>query len=214
MTRLRVLIADDHPVFRDGMRTLLQATPGMEVVGEATTGDDVIACAEQLQPDVILMDVQMPGLNGIEATRHIFHTYPDMRVLIVTMFEDDQTVFAAMRAGARGYVLKDATRDEIRRAIQAAANGEAIFSPSVAARLIAFFAHPRPRESRNAFPELTDREHDILHLLAKGQSNSAIATYLLLSTKTVSNYVSTILNKLHVADREQAIVKARDAGLS
>ena len=213
MSPLRVLIADDHPVFRDGIRALLEATPGMEVVGEATTGDGVITCAAQLQPDVILMDVQMPGLNGIEATRRIVHTYLGMRVLMVTMFEDDVSVFAAMRAGARGYVLKDATRDEIRRAIQAVANGEAIFSPSVAARLIAFFAHPRPTEARNAFPELSDREQHILHLLAKGESNSAIASYLSLSTKTVSNYVSTIFNKLHVADRAQAIVRARDAGL-
>ncbi len=214
VTTVRVLVADDHPVFRDGMCTLLHATPGMEVVGEATTGDEVIARAEQLQPDVILMDVQMPGLNGIEATRRIVQAAPAMRVLIVTMFEDDQTVFAAMRAGARGYVLKDATKDEIRRAIQAVANGEAIFSPSVAARLIAFFAHPRPREAATVFPELTEREQQILHLLAKGESNSAIASYLSLSTKTVSNYVSTILNKLHVTDRAQAIVKARDAGLS
>lgn len=213
MNTLRVLIADDHPVFRDGIRALLEATPGMDVVGEATTGDDVILCAKQLQPDVILMDVQMPGLNGIEATRRIVQPHPDMRVLIVTMFEDDHTVFAAMRAGARGYVLKDATKDEIRRAIQAVANGEAIFSPSIAARLIAFFAHPRPPASRNVFPELTDREQHILHLLAKGESNSAISGHLSLSTKTVSNYVSTILNKLHVADRAEAIIRARDAGL-
>ncbi len=213
MNTLRVLIADDHPVFRDGIRALLEATPGMEVVGEATTGDDVIVRAEQYQPDVILMDVQMPGMGGIEATRRIVHTYPNIRVLIVTMFEDDTSVFAAMRAGARGYVLKDATKDELRRAIQAVANGEAIFSPAVAARLIAFFAHPRSTDSRNVFPELTDREQHILHLLAKGESNSAIAAYLSLSTKTVSNYVSTILNKLHVADRAQAIVRARDAGL-
>jgi DNA-binding NarL/FixJ family response regulator len=213
MNMLHVLIADDHPVFRDGIRGLLEATPGLEVVGEATTGDDVILRAEQLQPDVILMDVRMPGLNGIEATRKIVQARPAVRVLIVTMFEDDQTVFAAMRAGARGYVLKDATKDEIRRAIHAVANGEAIFSPSVAARLIAFFAHPRPVEARNVFPELTDREQHILRLLAKGESNSAIASYLSLSTKTVSNYVSTILNKLHVADRAQAVARARDAGL-
>ena len=213
MNMLRVLIADDHPVFRDGIRALLEATPGMEVVGEATTGDDVVLCAEQLHPDVILMDVQMPGLNGIEATRKIVQVQPAVRVLIVTMFEDDQTVFAAMRAGARGYVLKDATKDEIRRAIHAVANGEAIFSPSIAARLIAFFAHPRPVTGHNAFPELTDREQHILHLLATGESNSAIASYLSLSTKTVSNYVSTILNKLHVTDRAQAVARARDAGL-
>ncbi len=213
MTVLRVLIADDHPVFRDGIRALLEATPGMEVVGEATTGDASIALAEQVHPDVILMDVQMPGLNGIEATRRIVHLHPGIRVLIVTMFEDDTSVFAAMRAGARGYVLKDATKDEIRRAIQAVANGEAIFSPAVAARLIAFFNHPQPSVSRNAFPELTEREQHILHLLAKGESNNTIANYLSLSTKTVSNYISTILNKLQVADRAEAIIRARDAGL-
>ena len=149
VTTVRVLVADDHPVFRDGMCTLLHATPGMEVVASPTTGDEVIARAEQLQPDVILMDVQMPGLNGIEATRHIVQTTPVMRVLIVTMFEDDQTVFAAMRAGARGYVLKDATKDEIRRAIQAVANGElpetlvnpeAANNPSQQARLAALKA--------------------------------------------------------------------------
>lgn len=213
MNALRILIADDHPVFRDGIRALLEATPGMAIVGEATTGDDVIVYAEQLEPDVILMDVRMPGLNGIEATRQIVQTSPHIRVLIITMFEDDQTVFAAMRAGARGYVLKDAAKDELRRAIQAVANGEAIFSPAIATRLIAFFAHPRSAESSNAFPELTDREQHILLLLAKGESNNEIASRLNLTTKTVSNYVSTILNKLHVADRAQAIVRARNAGL-
>jgi DNA-binding NarL/FixJ family response regulator len=160
MNTLRVLIADDHPVFRDGIRALLEATPGMDVVGEATTGDDVILCAKQLQPDVILMDVQMPGLNGIEATRRIVQPHPDMRVLIVTMFEDDHTVFAAMRAGARGYVLKDATKDEIRRAIQAVANGEAIFSPSIAARLNRLLRPPasarvKERVSRTHRPRAT-----------------------------------------------------------
>lgn len=213
MSTLSVLIADDHPVFRDGIRALLEATPNTQVVGEATSGDEVISLAAQLKPDLILMDVQMPGLNGIEATRRIVAAHPGVRVLIVTMFEDDVSVFAAMRAGAHGYVLKDATKEEIRRAIQAVGNGEAIFSPAIAARLIAFFASPPASIPKNMFPELTSREKEILDLLVKGESNRAIADHLRLSTKTVSNYVSYILNKLQVADRAQAIVKAREAGL-
>lgn len=213
MSNLSVLIADDHPVFRDGIRALLEATPHMEVTGEATTGDEVISLAGQLQPDVIMMDVQMPGLNGIEATRQISEEYPGIRVLVVTMFEDDASVFSAMRAGARGYVLKDATREEIRRAIQAVGNGEAIFSPGIAARLIAFFASPPPYIPKNMFPELTHREKQILDRVAKGESNREIAKRLALSPKTVSNYVSNIFNKLQVADRAEAIARARDAGL-
>ena len=213
MSTLSVLIADDHPVFRDGIRALLEATPDTQVLGEATTGNEVIALAEQLKPDLILMDVQMPGLNGIEATRRTVAAHPGVRVLMVTMFEDDASVFAAMRAGAHGYVLKDATKEEIRRAIQAVGNGEAIFSPAIAARLINFFATPPLSIPKNMFPELTDREKEILDLVAKGESNRAIADHLTLSPKTVSNYVSNILNKLQVADRAQAIVKAREAGL-
>lgn len=213
MTTLSVLIADDHPVFRDGIRALLEATSDTEVVGEATTGEEALSLAAELQPDVILMDVQMPGLNGIEATRKIVADHPDVRVLMVTMFEDDASVFTAMRAGARGYVLKDATREEIRRAIRAVANDEAIFSPAIAARLIAFFAEPPLSIPRNMFPELTNREKEILDLVAKGESNRAIAGRLTLSPKTVSNYVSNILNKLQVADRTEAIAKAREAGL-
>jgi DNA-binding NarL/FixJ family response regulator len=214
MNPLRVLIADDHPVFRDGIRTLLEATPNIKIIGEATTGDQAVALAERLQPDLILMDVQMPGLNGIEATRRIVQTSPHIRVLVVTMFEDDTSVFTAMRAGAHGYVLKDATKDDIRRAIDAVGNGEAIFSPSIATRLIAYFANPRPATLHNVFPELTGREQEILGLIAAGESNSAIAKELTLSTKTVSNYVSNILNKLQVVDRAEAIIRARDAGLA
>lgn len=212
MSTLSVLIADDHPVFRDGIRALLEATPNTQVVGEAATGTEVISLAEQLKPDLILMDVQMPGLNGIEATRQIVEAQPGVRVLMVTMFEDDASVFTAMRAGALGYVLKDATKEQIRRAIQAVGNGEAIFSQGIAGRLIAFFANPPPSIPKNMFPELTDREKEILDLVAKGENNPAIAEHLMLSTKTVSNYMSNILNKLQVADRAQAIVKARRAG--
>ncbi|MDQ4078357.1 MAG: response regulator transcription factor [Chloroflexota bacterium] len=211
MNRVRVLISDDHPVFRDGIRALLEAMPETQVVGEATTGDEAVRLAGQLEPDVILMDVQMPGLNGIEATRHIVASHPTIRVLIVTMFEDDASVFMAMRAGAHGYVLKDATRDELRRAIRAVGNGEAIFSASIATRLIAYFARPRSPVPEILFPELTSREHEILELMAAGESNSAIASQLALSAKTVSNYVSNILNKLQVADRAEAIARARNA---
>jgi DNA-binding NarL/FixJ family response regulator len=215
MNRLRILIADDHPVFRHGIRALLDSTPGMEIAGEATSGDEVIALAEQLQPDVILMDVKMPGLNGIEATQRIMQSSPQTRILVVTMFEDNASVFPAMRAGARGYVLKDASKEEILRAIQAVGNGEAIFSPSIATRLISFFATPRADLvlSQDVFPELTDREHEILDLIASGAPNHEIAEQLGLSIKTVSNYISNIFNKLQVADRSEAIVRARDAGL-
>lgn len=213
MSDLRVLIADDHPVFRDGMRAMLEATPGMVVVGEATTGEEAVALAGELSPDLILMDVGMPGINGVEATRRIVERHPGSRVLVVTMFEDDATVFAAMRAGAGGYVLKDATKDELRRAIQAVGNGEAIFSPAVAARVIATFTQPRPSAQSRPFPELTGREHDILALIARGLTNAQIAEQLTLSGKTVSNYVSVILSKLQVTYRAEAAERARKAGL-
>ena len=213
MSHLRILIADDHPVFRDGIRALLDADPDTEIIAEATTGDEALVLAEQHRPDVILMDLKMPGMNGIEATRRITARSPSIRVLVVTMFEDDASVFTAMRAGARGYVLKDATKEELLRAIQAVGNGEAIFSPGIAARMLTFFAAPRALIPRQAFPELTGREHDILNLLAGGASNHEIAQQLDLSPKTVSNYVSNIFNKLQVADRAEAILKARDAGM-
>jgi DNA-binding NarL/FixJ family response regulator len=213
MTRLRVLIADDHPVFRDGIRALLEAAPGTVVVGEATRGDEAIRLAGQLRPDLILMDVQMPGINGIEATRQIVAGQPDSRVLVLTMFEDDDSVFAAMRAGARGYVLKDATKEELLRAIQATGNGEAIFSPAIAARLMSYFALPRPSLPETLFPELTGREREILGLISAGENNSAIAGRLNLSPKTISNYVSNILNKLQAADRATLKLMAREAGM-
>jgi DNA-binding NarL/FixJ family response regulator len=210
---LRVLIADDHPLFRNGMRALLAADPATEVAGEATTGEEAIALAESLQPDVILMDIQMPGVTGIEATRQIVHTSPHIRILIVTMFEDDHSVFAAMRAGARGYVLKGARPEEMLRAIQAVGSGEAIFSPSIATRMLEFFSGLQPTALPHALPELTDREREILTLIAQGQSNAVIARQLVLSPKTISNYVSNIFSKLQVADRAQAMLRAREAGL-
>src|ERR687889_2159697 len=210
---IRVLIADDHPLFRDGMRGLLGSLPEMEVVGEASSGEQAIELARELQPDVILMDIQMPGINGIEATREILHVSPRIGVLVVTMFEDDDSVFAAMRAGARGYLLKDSSGQEVGHAIRAVASGEAIFGPGVAQRLISFFSVPSPAMPERAFPELTEREEEILSLVAQGKINQEIARQLFVSLKTVRNHVSNILVKLQVADRAQAVIRARDAGI-
>jgi DNA-binding NarL/FixJ family response regulator len=210
---LRVLVADDHPFFRDGLRSLLTSSPDTELVGEASTGEEAISLATELQPDVVLMDIQMPGISGIEATRKIVQECPRVRILVVTMFEDDGTVFRAMRAGARGYLLKGANYAEMLRAIKAVGNGEAIFSPGIATRLTNFFADIRPASSPQVFPELSDREREVLDLIAQGHKNSEIAKRLYLSPKTVRNHVSNILSKLQVVDRTQAIIRAREAGL-
>jgi DNA-binding NarL/FixJ family response regulator len=207
---LRVVIVDDHPVFRDGLRALLDSRPGEFIVGEAATGGEAVELAERLQPDVVVMDLHLPELNGIEATRQIVQASPHVAVLVLTMFEDDESVFAAMRAGARGYVLKGASQEEILRGIEAVAQGEAIFGPAVAQRVIRYFAAPA---RAHPFPELTDREREILELIAQGCNNEAIAEQLVLSRKTVRNHVSNIFTKLCVADRAQAIVRAREAGL-
>jgi DNA-binding NarL/FixJ family response regulator len=212
MELIRVLIADDHAFYREGVRAMLREVAETEVIGEATTGDEAVARALDLQPDIILMDIKMPGLNGIEATRHILQASSHIGVLVITMFEDDASVFAAMRAGARGYLLKDADQDELVRAVKAIHRGEAIFSPTIAQRLIHYFAALKPTEAV-AFPELTEREREILHFIAQGQSNPEIANRLVLSLKTVQNHVSNIFSKLQVADRSQAIVRAREAGL-
>ncbi len=211
--RIRVVIADDHTLFRDGVRALLASAPDTELAGEAATGDEAVRLVAELQPDVVLMDMQMPGLNGIEATRRIVQMSPHVAALMVTMFEDDASVFAAIRAGARGYLLKGVTRAEMLRAIRAAANGEAIFSPPIAARLIAYFSDLRPAAPPRVFPELSEREREILALIAQGHSNSEIAQHFVLSPKTVRNHVSNILSKLQVADRAEAILRAREAGL-
>lgn len=213
MDVLRILIADDHPIFRDGLRAMLASDPDFELVGEATTGEEAVALAAELQPDLIVMDVQMPGGDGIEATRSIVRASPHVRVLIVTMFEDDGTVFRAMRAGARGYVLKGANYQEMLRAIRAVGSGEAIFSPKVAVRLMDFFAGVQPESPPEVFPELSEREREILDLIASGYRNPEIADRLFLSPKTVRNQVSNILHKLQVADRTEAVIRAREAGL-
>ena len=218
MDRIGILIADDHPVFRYGLRALLKLEPDTELLGEASTGDEAIAQAATLQPDVVLMDLNMPGgVNGIEATRRILQASPHVGVLVVTMFEDDDSVFAAMRAGARGYLLKGGDAIETLRAIRAVANGEAIFSPAIARRLMRLFAAPRSGGNlampSDTFPDLTEREHEVLALFTQGYKNTSIADRLVLSPKTVRNHVSNIFGKLQVADRAQAIIRAREAGL-
>lgn len=209
---IRILIADDHTLFRDGLRALFASLPDTKVIGEAADGGTAVVMAEELQPDIVLMDIQMPGLNGIEATRRITSASPHIGVIVVTMFEDDDSVFAAMRAGARGYVLKGADQEEMLRTIRAVARGEALFGPAIAARLAAFFNSPS-RTVAPAFPELTEREREVLQLLAQGQTNQEIAANLVISSKTVRNHLSNIFSKLQVADRVQAIIRAREAGL-
>ncbi len=213
METLRILVAEDHPLFRKGMISLLESVPEFEVIGEAATGEAAVVRAAELQPDVVLMDLQMPNVNGIEATRRILQESPSVRVLVVTLFEDDDSVFMALKAGARGYVLKDADEEEVVLSIRAVGRGEAIFSAAVAERVLAYFATPRPAVPPQVFPTLTDREREILNLIARGHANPSIATQLHLSTKTVGNYVSNIFTKLQVADRAQAIIRAREAGL-
>jgi len=212
MDKLRILIAEDSAPFRQGLRGLLQSVDSLEVVGEATSGQEAIQLANQLQPDIVLMDLQMPGLNGIEATRQIVYTSPHISILMLTMFEDDESVFAALRAGARGYLLKGALKAEIVRAIQGVASGEAIFGPTIARRLMQYFSAPRPAAPPQAFPELTEREREILELIAQHHTNVEIADRLSLSPKTVRNHVSNIFTKLQVIDRAQAIIRAREAG--
>ena len=212
MDSLRILIADDHPLFRKGLRTLLEGEPDFEVVGEATTGDEAIALADSYQPDVILMDLHVPGKTGLEAARTISGVSPHIQILVVTLFRDDESIFAALRAGARGYVLKDASEEEMLRAIRAVAAGEAIFSPGVASRIIRFFASSREELPQEVFPDLTSREREILELIAQGEANLSIAHTLSISLKTVRNHVANIYNKLQVTDRVQAILRARNAG--
>jgi DNA-binding NarL/FixJ family response regulator len=209
---IRVLIADDHTLFREGLEALLESIPEIEVSATVADGQKAIETAAKLQPDVILMDLQMPGVNGIEATRRIVQTSPHIGVIMVTMFDDDDSVFAAMRAGARGYILKGADQADVIRTIQAVARGEALFSASIAQRLMNYLSPPVQSASQ-VFPELTDREREILDMIAQGLNNAEISKDLSISLKTVRNHVSNIYNKMQVTDRVQAAIRAREAGL-
>lgn len=209
---IRILLADDHAAFLAGLEALLGRIGGFEVAGRASTGDEAVAGAIEAQPDVVVMDLNMPGIDGIEATRRIVAASPHIAVLVLSMYEDDDQVFGALKAGARGYLLKGADRGELVRAIRAVATGEAIFGPAIARRLVAYFA-ARPAVEAAVFPELTEREREILDMVARGLSNTEITQRLVLSPKTVRNHVSNIFAKLQVADRAQAIVRAREAGM-
>lgn len=212
-TPVRVLIADDHEGFRSGLRGLLATASDVAVVGEAVSGEAAVTACAATAPDVVLMDLDMPGGGGIEATRAIHAASPHVAVLVLTMAEDEASVFEAVRAGARGYVLKGAGRVELLRAIRAVASGEAIFGPAIARRLVAYFERPAPAAGAEAFPDLTAREREILELIAQGRSNADITASLVLAPKTVRNHVSNIFGKLEVRDRAEAIVRAREAGL-
>ena len=210
--RVRILIADDHPVFRGGLRALLSTDPDFDVVGEAASGTEAIELTQTQQPDVVLMDLHMPDVDGVEATSQILRANPDIAVLVLTMFDDDDSVVAAMRAGARGYVLKGTNQAQILHSIHAVGAGGAAFGPSVAQRMLDHFTRSA-KEPATPFPELTDREREVLDLIAQGQSNQRIAARLSISEKTVRNNVSNIFTKLAVTDRTEAALKARDAGL-
>lgn len=213
MDPVRLLVVDDHTLFRDGLRALFGSIDDIDVVGEASNGEQAVSQVAELRPDIVLMDVQIPEVNGIEATRRIVSAHPDVGVIVVTMLEDNDSVFAAMRAGARGYILKGADQDEMLRAIRSVAAGEALFGADIADRLVAFFNDARRPPGDPAFPELTEREREVLDLIAKGWTNAKIAEALVISTKTVSNHCSNIFSKLQVADRTQALLRAREAGL-
>jgi len=210
---IRVLLADDHPVVRRGLAALLGTLEDFEVVGEAEDGEAAVRETQLTKPDVVLMDVRMPGLDGVEATRRIRKAVPETAVLVLTMYEDDATVFTAMQAGAQGYLLKGAEQDDIADAIRAVSRGQAIFGPGIAARLLEHFANPPAAASDARFPELTPRETEILELLAQGRRTAEIAAALFLSPKTVSNNLTTIFAKLEVADRTAAVIRARERGL-
>ena len=210
---IRVLVVDDHPIVRDGLAALLTSRDEIEAVEVATDGAAAVARVDEWQPDVVVMDLHMPGVGGVEATAEITRSSPHVAVLILTMLDDDDSLFAAMRAGARGYLVKGAAQDEILRAVLAVASGEAIFGPAVAGRVLDYFFREPPGQTNKLFPELTERERQVLELIAHGLSNPVIGERLGLSEKTVRNYVSNVFTKLHVADRARAIVLARDAGM-
>lgn len=209
----RLLIVDDHPIFREGLAGVFATVPEIDVCGMCADGPDAVRDAERLQPDVVLMDLNLPTMTGIDATRAIVAASPHIAVLVLTMLEDADSVFAALRAGARGYLLKGAGPEEIASAVAGAARGEAVFGPGIADRVLAYFASARSRSGPTPFPELTGREREILELIAAGDRNADIARRLYISPKTVRNHISNIFTKLHVADRAEAIALARDAGV-
>jgi DNA-binding NarL/FixJ family response regulator len=210
---VRVVLADDHPMVRYGITAVLADAPEVLVVGEASDGEELLAVVEQHHPDVVVTDLDMPGMTGAEATARLRTSHPDLAVLVLTLHEDDESLFAALRAGARGYLLKGADRAELVRAILSVAAGEAVYGPAVASRIVQFFTGARDEYAAQVFPELTDRERDVLGLIASGRRNSEIATALGLSEKTVRNHVSNVLLKLQVPDRTAAALKARESGL-
>jgi DNA-binding NarL/FixJ family response regulator len=218
MTTVRLMIVDDHTLFREGLRAIFKSVPDIEIVGEAGDGNTAVQMALELKPEIILMDIQMEQPNGIEACKRILEVQPDIAIIMLTMLEDADSLFAAMVAGAKGYVLKGADKAEVLKTIRAVADGEVWFGPAVANRMTDFFrsvgSAPRiTRQQASPFPDLTEREHEILELLAQGLSNSDIAERLNIASKTISNHISNIFNKLQVADRAQALIKARKAGL-
>ena len=217
MEKIKLLIVDDHALFREGIRALLLAVPDIVCVGEAATGMEAVERVTAVQPDVVLMDINMPDLNGVEATRRILQANPNVGIIMVTMLEDDASVFAAMRAGARGYVLKGSHHSEMLQAIRAVAQGQALFGTAVASRIMRFFQSGSQLASQTAspepFPDLTDRETEVLELIAQGKNNSEIADRLVISPKTVRNHITSIFSKLQVADRAEAIIRARQEGL-
>ena len=211
--RLRVLVVDDHPMYRDGLVLTLRTARDLEPVGEAGDGEAALTMAAELRPDLVLMDLRLPGMSGIEATRRLAELDAPPRVLVLSMVDDDDSIFAAMRAGASGYLLKGADRDELLSALRAVALGEVIFGAAIARRVLGYFSGHAPTPAASAFPDLTARELEVLERIARGDANPVIARDLGLSEKTVRNHVSTILNKLQVADRGAAIARARDAGV-
>jgi DNA-binding NarL/FixJ family response regulator len=218
MEIIRIVAVDDHTLFREGLRALFSTIPDIELVGEATSGAQAMELVEDLEPDIVLMDIDMPEIGGSQATRAILRQHPTIGVVMVTMLDDDTSVFSAMRAGARGYVLKGAKPDELIQTIRVVASGQALFSPTVASRIMRFFAEYghtfKDSVPEDAFPELTPREVEVLELIARGDKNQQIAEKLVITDKTVRNHITSIFSKLQVADRAQAIIKARDAGLA